>query len=425
MGADRSLASVAPGWPLVDIGGVRLPARLMALRLPDGVPATPQFAQLESVPWSGDLDSGAKVVPQTVDGEQRPDLAAQPATMLPDAPLVVLRDARLRGTRIVVLALSPIFAAGDGPRAATALEAAIPGASLLEADTAELLAATTPFLSSAPGPTNPIAAQPATLLSVDRAGIQRVSGAMLAAAGLNLGSLDPTRLHLRRAGVEVAIELRLGADGRLDPGDELRFYAPTPGDRWNAADLYWLTVEATAGRRMSTRNTAPGAAALRTTARERGLWQHPTLYDSLLPGTDGDHWYATDLKTGPGQPAMSFALTLTPTLPLAAGTTTLTVTGSAYTAGAHTLQVRLGTGAQNITWSGTGNWTHARNFTSSSASVTLALLPGAVPDGVEPDSRRLGSAGRAQLRRQRRVLCWCCRHLALSTERRPDRSHAL
>ncbi|MFL5802814.1 MAG: C25 family cysteine peptidase, partial [Roseiflexaceae bacterium] len=31
------------------------------------------------------------------------------------------------------------------------------------------------------------------------------------------------------------------------------------------------------------------------------------------------------------------------------------------------------------------NWTHARSFTISSASVRLALLPGTAPDGVEPD----------------------------------------
>jgi hypothetical protein len=384
--AAGSFAPSIPGWPLVEIGGVRLPAQLMALRLPDGAPAAPRIVRLESVPWAGDLDTSAAAIPQTVDGTQRPDLSVHPAVTLPDMPVVVLRDGRLRGARIVVLALSPIFAAGSAPRAATHIEALIPGAEALAQDAQQLLAASAPFLASASGPTNPAAARPAVILRVSRAGIQRITGAALAAAGLNLGTLDSARLHLRRAGVETALELRIGVDGRLDPGDELRFYAPPPGDRWNATDTYWLTLEATLGRRMSTRSTAPGAATIRSTARERGTWHHPTLYDSLLPGLDGDHWFASDLKTGPGQPPMTFALILTPTLPLAAGTTTLTVTGSAYTAGAHALQVRLGPTAQNISWGGKGDWAHARSFTSSSANLTLALLPGTAPDGVEPDT---------------------------------------
>jgi Peptidase family C25 len=383
--ADRSLAPTIPGWPLADIDGARLPARLVALRLPDGAPVAPRIAALESTPWSKAIPLADQPIPQTILGEQRPDLAAPTTPRLPNTPLVVLRDGRLRGARIVVVALSPIFESGGAPRVATHIEALIPGASPLAQDAQQLLAMTAPFLASAPGPTNPVTARPAITLRISQFGIQRVTGAVLAAAGLNLSTLDPTKLHLRRAGVEVALELRLGADGRLDSGDELRFYAPPPGDRWNVADTYWLTVEATAGRRMSTRSTAPGAATVRTSAHERGSWQHSQLYDSLLPGPDGDHWFAADLKTGPGQPAMTFALTLTPTLPLAAGTTTLTVTGSAYTANAHTLQVRLGTAAQNISWSGTGNWTHARSFTSNSAGVQLALLPGAAPDGVEPD----------------------------------------
>ncbi|MFL5800167.1 MAG: hypothetical protein ACJ8CR_00190, partial [Roseiflexaceae bacterium] len=359
-GANRSLVPTIPGWPLVNIGGALLPAQLVALRLPDGAPAVPRIVWLESVPWAGDLRTTAVAIPQTIDGERRPGLAARPTTTLPDAPVVVLRDGRLRGARIVVLALSPIFAAGGAPRVATHIEAMIPGASPLAQDARQLLATTAPFLASAPGPTNPAAARTAITMRIGQAGIQRSTGAALAAAGLNLSTLDPAKIHLRRGGFEVALELRIGVDGRLDPGDELRFYAPPPGDRWNAGDIYWLTVEATPGRRMITRSTAPGAATVRSTARERGIWRHSVLYDSLLPGPDGDHWFAADLKTGPQQPPMTLALTLTPTLPLVAGTTTLTVTGSAYTAGAHILQVRLGTAAQNITWSGAGNWTHVR-----------------------------------------------------------------
>jgi hypothetical protein len=221
---------------------------------------------------------------------------------------------------------------------------------------------------------------------VTRSGIQRVTGAALAAAGLSLGALDPKQIHVRHSDVELAVEERLGGDGKLDAADELRFYAQPPGDRWNAAEIYWLTIEPTPGRRMIVRGTQPGAAPLRTTAIERGVWRSPALYDSLLPGPDGDHWFAADLKTGPGQPPVSITAPLTPALPLAAGTTTLTMTGSAYTPGAHTLQVRLGASAKLTTWSGAGSWTRALTFTNGAASAELTLVPGDVPDGVEPDS---------------------------------------
>src|SRR5262249_27205846 len=52
------------------------------------------------------------------------------------------------------------------------------------------------------------------------------------------------------------------------------------------------------------------------------------------------------------------------------------------TKGTHTLQLQLG-GAQTVSWSGTGNWTQGRSFASSSASLKLTLLPGAMADGVE------------------------------------------
>jgi hypothetical protein len=372
--------------PTTEIGGLRLPARLMTLRLPDAVPVAQRIDRLESVPWPGAIPNTDDPIPQTLAGDQRPALASPSTPSLPDSPIVVLRDGRLRGARVVVLALSPIFAASGTTRVATHLDATILGATVFAQDAAQSFATTAPFLVGASGPTNSAAALPSVKVRVRQPGIQRVLGAALAAAGLNLAALDPARIHLRHGGTEVALEARLGADGTLDPADELRFYAPAPGDRWNADDTYWLTIESSTGPRITTRNALPGAAPVRATARERGVWRRNTLYDSLLPGADGDHWFTADLKTGPGQPPMTTTMTLTPTLPLAAGTTTLTVTGSAYTPGAHNLKVLVGASAKLATWSGVGDWARRLAFANSAANVLLALTPGAAPDGVEPDS---------------------------------------
>jgi hypothetical protein len=367
----------------VAIGGMRLPARLIPLQVSDGAPAVPRIERLSSATWPGPISITEPVVPQTATGERRPALAPARRPELPDSPVVVLREGRMRGARVVVLALSPIFDSGGAPRAATDLAATIPGAAPLAAD---LRAAGAAFLASAPGPANPAAALPSITLSVAEAGIQRVGGAALADAGLSLATLDPANIHVRRGGAEIALETRLGADGRLDPADELRFYAPPPGDRWNATDTYWLTIEPSPGRRMAARSATPGGAPARHTAIERGVWRANTLYDSLLPGPDGDHWFAADLKTAPAQPPMTATATLTSALPLASGTATLRITGSAYTPGPHSLLVGLGAAAQPVAWSGAGDWSQVAGLINGSAKAMIALLPGAAPDGVELDS---------------------------------------
>jgi hypothetical protein len=213
---------------------------------------------------------------------------------------------------------------------------------------------------------------------VTQAGIQRLPAATLTAAGVSLS--NPALLHLYHAGVEVALEQR-GSGASL----ELRFFAPKPGDIWNAADSYWLTVEATNGARMTSRSAQPGTAAS-AIAREQGVWRNNTLYDSNIPGPDGDHWFATDMKTGPGLDPVALTVPLTQTLGPAAGSTLLTVSGGAYTAGQHNLSVALGGELHSASWSGAGNWSQSFAFAANSASAAVTLSPGSAPDGVELDS---------------------------------------
>lgn len=397
-------------WPIVEINGLQVPAQLVALRVPDQASITPQIDTLDSRPWTGTLPTAEVPIPRTPAGDERPALAEQPALTLPTSPVVVLREGRMRGTRIVVLAISPIFEQNGSTRAASNLQITIPGATLLSDDAAQHLTQSTPFLSSAPAPLNPVAARAIVKISVAQAGIQRVPGSTLAAAGVNLSALNPSRLQLWHNGEAVALEEAGTRDGRLDPADELRFYAPAPGDRWNATDTYWLTVEATSGLRMTSRNAAPGTAPLRTTAFEQGVWQDNRLYDPTLPGPDGDHWYAADLRIGPksAKPSGDFAVwlpivqregsvgtstfastltvPLTPTLPLVPGTAVLTVTGSAYTAWQHNLAVHMGTSTATASWNGVGNWTQAFTLADNVPRATLNLIPGSMPDGIQPDS---------------------------------------
>ncbi|MCG8350597.1 MAG: C25 family cysteine peptidase [Chloroflexales bacterium] len=364
--------------PLVQIGDATLPAHMIALRADDDDHAavSPRVEELQSRPWHGVIPPAAAPIPQTVHGEQRPDLAVMPDQALPATPLVIVREGRMRGVRIIVVAFSPMFIQDGEVRATTDFRVTIPNVSLLKEDAAQILARSGPFLTSGPAPTNRLAATNAVKIAVTRPGIQRVTREDLAVAGIDIAAIDPALLRLRHNGDEVALEVR--------GTDELRFYAATVGDRWNAGETYWLTVESTPSTmRMTSRDVMPFTAPVRTNALEHGLWRANALYDSTLPGPAGDHWYAVDLRTGLNQKPALFNAPLTPTLPLATGNVTLTVEGVAYTQNLHALAVTMGEAMQSAEWRGTGNWSQTFTFAANQPKVRFTLLPKSVASGIQ------------------------------------------
>lgn len=394
-------AADLPGLALVEIGGVRLPAHLVALHLPpphDDAAEAPRIdiEHLEDRAWSGTVASASQPVPQTIEGDARPDIASPSVSVgtLPSAPVVVLRDGRMRGRRMVVVALSPFFEREGQVRLATRVQATVRGAVLLAENgengetIRDILTNPAPFLSDVSPPPNPLASRPAFKVRVTDAGMQRISGAALAEAGVDLASLVPSHLHLWHYGKAIPLEEHGTADGHLGAADELRFYAPAPGDRWNSAETYWLTIEQTPTLRMATRSVLPTTAPLRTTATERGEQRGHTFYDSTLPGTDGDHWFAADMRTGPGLETPSLTIPMTPTLPLAAGTTVFTLTGSSYLSGTYTMTLQVGPSVRSASWHGVGDWSQTFVLPSTRPTdreVRVRLEPGRTPLGTNLD----------------------------------------
>ncbi len=225
-------------------------------------------------------------------------------------------------------------------------------------------------LAQVPGPA-PAAARTALLIHVAEGGLQRLSGADLAAVGLDLATLDPTRLWLRYAGRAVPLDLRSGSDGRLDPTDELRFYAPNPADRWNPTATYWLTVEPDPGPRIIVRAVPPAQAPLRSDALELGEHYQPLRYDSRRPGPDGDHWFAADLRPTQTSP-VTHSLDLETSLPpLPAATTLLTVSGQLYVGGPVSLSLALGPAQAEVAWVRMGLWTSPVALVDGATAVLL------------------------------------------------------
>jgi hypothetical protein len=354
-----------------------VPTRLIPLLVPGDDPVQLRMLRLESRPWAGHLPANSSLSPATPIAD-RPLLHAVHEPELPAAPLTVLREARMRGNRIVVIALSPLFRRGADLQAVTLVEATVPGAQPLQPSAAALLAGSGPFLQHAPAPWQP--AGPAVKVLVRQAGLQRIPAGDLAAVGLDLSRIDHNRLWLRRAGQSLPLEIVGSA-----ASSELRFYAPAPGDRWNAADVYWLVLESAAAPRISVRELQPGDAPPRATAFEEGTWRQSLLYDSTRPGPDGDHWFAADLRTGPNQPPAEFDFQIEPRLPAANGSTTLTVDGLAYTSGNFQLQAQLAAVGQQAEINGGGNWIRLFVLESTATSGVLRLLP-AVAAGIEIDA---------------------------------------
>ncbi len=380
-------------WPKVDIQGMTMPARLIAVRMSKDTASTPQVRTLRSQPLAAVLASAtqtAQPIPQLLEGDLRPDLAPPVATRLPNKPVVLLRQGRLRGVRVAVYAVLPFFEDAAGLQEVTELRFLLPDASLLEtAENSFPLDGGNLVLKDLADPYTR-ASQQAIKIVVSRAGLQTISGAELAAAGLEIDALDPTMLHLELQGQAVGLDIVGDKDGRLDGEDELRFYAPEPGDRWNQTDTYWLTVQNTAGLRMAASPPATATTSARTDGLAVGRWQPGVLYDSNLPGPDGDHWFAANLRTGPQQQPMTVTVPIPSPLPILTDTATFTVTGSAFTAKQHRLVVESvdaqAAFSRTLEWTGTGDWTQSFSGPGDVTALHLILTPGEALDGVEIDS---------------------------------------
>ncbi|NJN81629.1 MAG: hypothetical protein HC802_04625 [Caldilineaceae bacterium] len=307
-----SFATAEVGLPLQPFAGYLLPIHLETVELQSDQPVAAQIAHIESIAWDGHLTL-AEMTPAALDMPPDPAFAPSSEPRLPSAPITLLREGTMRDTRIAVVAISPIYQGPDDPtpRLALELDALISGGAPVT-DSAALWAESFGDSTGAvrhvvasenpPAPTNPLASKSAIKVSVANSGIQRVTGTALGAAGLNLGATDPAKLHLYLRGVEVPLHvIDRSPAGQLNDSDEIRFYAPAPGDRWNATDTYWLAVQSNPGMRMSSRSVAPqgGSVATRNTALERGVWETNAIYDSTLWSQEDEHWFAAAMIVGP------------------------------------------------------------------------------------------------------------------------------
>ena len=436
---DRSLQTATAPAPgprpvglsarFIELGGYRLPARLITLEVDDETKIDQLLAgaQVESESLAADeLALLPMRVPTQVglDGNvvTYPDLAQPTTPKLPDHPLVLLREGRWRGRRVVVLALTTIYGEAGQPRRASKISVVLPGTRTFSWQTQ--LGRLPPFVLMQSGsPNRPTSADGANMtatvmptntqryrITVAQVGIQELSGQRLAEIGIDLATLKPNRVQLWWQGQEVAVQWLGAADGQIDPAAALRFYAGSVGDRWNTHETFWLTVSdgvLTPGpKQIRVRSAGQAIAPVRTQALERGVWRKNQIYHSLLAGPDGDHWFAAQLT-----PDSQTRITLTQRLPLVSGAVSMTLLGSTYVMTRYTLTVRAeptggfaaaqATDAVDVVLNGVGDWQQPFTLQSNQpvASVQVASTSAGrtfLLDGVaweRPVSLDFGNAG--------------------------------
>ena len=311
-------------------GRYLLPMQTIAVRVAGDVSPAAVPSTLVDAPWNGELEFAPELQPSVLDWQPPEWAEPAPEPSLPSQPLFLLRSGRARGQHIAVYAFSEVYQDSSGAlRQVLQMDALLPGAaavtdlSALGASSENGFSATgeePSLFADVPLPTNALASRRAVKVHVSQGGVQAISARDLADAGLQDPNADNIRVFFR--GVQIPLHLFDGdRNGKLTGGESVRFYAPRPGDRWNTEDVYWLVEAANPGKRMTSRKVAAGQAPERNTALEAGLWTANRLFESTLPGPDGDNWFhvsASVVPTDTIQAATAITAELDVHLPLAA-----------------------------------------------------------------------------------------------------------
>lgn len=372
-------------WSPVDVNGLALPASLIPLRLDQGDAFALHFEELTFRTAAARSHEFAPVelpVRTLPSGEEAPPLSRADAPTLPDAPVILLREGQMRGERIGVLAVLPLYQVDGEVREVVDLHVSVAGASPWNVRSVRSADEPWRLTDAAPSP-SALTSGPALKVMVTQAGIQEIPIAEVIAAGL-AARADLARLQLSLHDQPIALEIDAAAD-------RIRFYAPPPGDRWNQRDTYWLTLAAEPSLRMENRpasSVAGDGLPQRQSAWERGEWYRPAQYVSQYAGPDGDHWFMADLRAGPDLPPIYMNATAPLGLPPVGTTTAFTLTGTAYVGQQHTLRIHT-QGIDSVqqitsTLSAEADWTRSITLPADTHTLT-ASLQSTLPDAVRID----------------------------------------
>ncbi len=242
-------------------------------------------------------------------------------------------------------------------------------------------------------PRNGPAERPGSLrLYTSEPGIYVLTREDLAQAGWDVDTLDPRRIHLWLNGTQVPLWVTGQEDGRLDPGDELRFYVPGFHSLYTTEQVWWLTVEDAPGLRWQARATGVPDDAPITEVRTVQVTEFDRVYDSAHKDMRGEHWFWFDLKFVDFEPYPAFDFPFWMDEPASPAQATVTLSLYAYKGNRHDLAFALnGTpmGELHASWNGPRQVTFSLPEQSIRNGLNTLTIrgtdKGAFPDGVYVD----------------------------------------
>jgi hypothetical protein len=191
-------------------------------------------------------------------------------------------------------------------------------------------------------------------MEVREAGLYRVTGSQLVAAGVAIGTIDPRTIRVSTGGREAAVRVVARYGIRMVAQDYVEFYARSLENSFTDTNVYWLFW----GGRLGGARTA--TADGRVTAGSRLSASFPErlhfeedhkIWDTMPGAPRQDYWFWERLQ-GP----QTVTHTLDVPSVVAAAPATLRISFRGRTEGSHHVRVSLN-GANQVgeeTWTGTG-----------------------------------------------------------------------
>jgi hypothetical protein len=394
--------------PTLQLGDVLLPGRQVLVEVTGNTAMSAMQAgvqsslAIQSAPFSGELQLAAVPRTESADGAAAGDIQREPVIDLPDSPVSVVNESYMRGRRLATLAITPLFEQGGQRQMASAFSVTLPNMRLID-DPTSLMSDFMPAMPPQDGkfvpqaednvtcdntyqPANAALAdgQPRWRVRMTQSGIVQVSFSTLNAAGMPVVAMS--RIEVTNPKGQVVALHRSDPNGAFDGADWIRFYAPPPGDRWNAFDTYWVAIKDAGSPNMGAPVAGTGAGAPK--AFERGVFVANKLYDSTLPGTDGDHWFAANLRPFGGTSGI-WAFTPPTRLPPTGENATVQVAFASSTGGTHALQLATNGNSNFVnpanSMAGVGAFTATFQIPFFQGATQFAARPIGMPEVIMPD----------------------------------------
>lgn len=269
---------------------------------------------------------------------------------LTDQAVAIGQVVRARGQNLVGVVIQPRFYATDGTvKRLSYIEFTVSNVTYLDDVTS--LRSSASFLRSSQGPRTFLANE---WRIVARSGWQRLRGRDLIAAGLPAKSRNLVNLELWQGKQVIPLLVDGLEDYRIDPNDEIVFYAPPVTSRWQRNQTFWLRMRSGAGR-IETREMPREVVSATTQANEVVLVRNPQTYEPKVSGTRNEYWFSQRIRVDSSMSDATIALLPRWKAPaVSGGQIQAKVTGYAHdeTAGPHVLKLN----GVETEWEGVGDW---------------------------------------------------------------------